>query len=453
MSQKIFRAIWLVALLVFLSATAVIIFTVCNHFSSEQAELLRNEVHLVAEGINSDGIEYLNRLDDVDFRLTWITEDGTIIYDNTVDSREMENHLEREEIREALEYGYGESTRYSNTLARKQIYIAERMENGSVIRLSTTTATIFDLFRQFILPLISVFVIALFLSLLLASRLSSRIVEPLNAVDLDNPLSNADKVEYQEIKPLLERLNDQHLQIERDKEELEKTSLIRQEFTANASHELKTPLHVISGYAELMESEMVPSADIPVFASKIRSEAQRMTKLVEDIIDLTQLDSGAIGMKRERLDLLRIAQNAVDTLGETAEENGVSLEIVGESVFILGISNVVYSVVYNLVINAIHYTDRGGHVRVSVEDKTNSAVLTVSDDGIGIPKEDQNRIFERFYRVDKSHSKEVGGTGLGLSIVKHALKIHNAKIELESEIGKGSVFTVYFPECADNFLN
>ena len=198
---------------------------------------------------------------------------------------------------------------------------------------------------------------------------------------------------------------------------------------------------------------MVPSADIPVFASKIRSEAQRMTKLVEDIIDLTQLDSGAIGMKRERLDLLRIAQNAVDTLGETAEENGVSLEIVGESVFILGISNVVYSVVYNLVINAIHYTDRGGHVRVSVEDKTNSAVLTVSDDGIGIPKEDQNRIFERFYRVDKSHSKEVGGTGLGLSIVKHALKIHNAKIELESEIGKGSVFTVYFPECADNFLN
>ena len=449
MSQKIFRAIWVVALVLSLSAIVVILVTAYNHYSAEQAELMKDELKLVAEGINSNGTDYLDGIGDVEFRVTWITQDGTIIYDNAADSKEMGNHLEREEIREALEYGYGESTRFSDTISQQQIYVAERMEDGSVIRLSITGATIFKLFIQFIIPLIPVFVIALLLSFLLASRLANRIVEPLNSVDLDDPLSNLDKVEYKEIKPLLERLNEQHIQIERDSEELEKTSLIRQEFTANASHELKTPLHVISGYAELIESNIVPDSDIPVFAGKIRSEAQRMTKLVEDIIDLSQLDGGAIGMKREKLDLLRVAQNAAESLIGTAEENGISIEIDGESVYILGIMNVVYSIVYNLVINAIHYTDVGGHVWVSVRDDGENAVLTVRDDGIGIPEQDQDRIFERFYRVDKSHSKEVGGTGLGLSIVKHAVRIHNASIRVDSKIGKGSEFIVSFPKFSE----
>ena len=278
-----------------------------------------------------------------------------------------------------------------------------------------------------------------------ASWLSLKIVKPINELNLDEPMGNTDHDVYTEIKPLILRLEQQHRQLQRDRKELEKTSLIRQEFTANASHELKTPLHVISGYAELLENGLVREEDARRFAELIHKESLRMSKLVEDIIDLSALDSGAVGVTRERTDLYRVAQNAVDSLEKTADDAGVTVALQGEHAELNGIPQVLYSLVYNLVLNAVTYSDRGGSVKVSVTRGDHGIRLTVLDHGIGIPLEEQSRIFERFYRVDKSRSKDVGGTGLGLSIVKHAAHIHGAEIKLQSAPGKGSAFTVYFP--------
>jgi len=445
MSKKIFRSIWILTIGILIAVFAMVMTALYSHFSDEQLEELRNETELVTQGVSLNGEAYFTGLDVVDFRITWITADGEIIYDNEADTAIMENHLEREEIRSAIETGYGESRRYSATLSEMQLYRAQRMSDGSIIRLSITQATIWSLFLRFSLPLFIIIVAALVLSLFIASHLSRRIVEPLNALDLDHPKAATEDI-YDELKPLLRRLEDQHIQIERDKEELEKTSLIRQEFTANASHELKTPLHAISGYAELIETGMVKSEDVPTFAGMIRSESQRMTKLVEDIIDLSYLDGGAAGVEREECDLYRIAQNALEALETEAHDAGVKITLRGESAVMQGIPTVLYSVAYNLCTNAIKYSDSGKEVTVDVINRPGQAVLSVKDQGIGIPKKDLNRIFERFYRVDKSRSKKVGGTGLGLSIVKHAALIHGANIDVISEPGKGSVFTVTFPK-------
>ena len=447
MRGKIFRSIWLVLILVLTVSFGLTMGLLYSHFTDEQLAQLRNETKLVAEAVTLNSRDYFDRLGQTDFRITWITADGKILFDNEADSQVMENHLEREEIRDALRNGYGESRRYSSTLFERQLYTAERLPDGTVLRLSITQATIWNLFFRFLFPIVCVILIALMLSLVLASYLSRRIVEPLNSLDLDAPLKNSGQEAYEEIMPLLTRLNDQHIQLAKDREELEKTSLIRQEFTANASHELKTPLHVISGYAELLEGGMVTTEESRrLFAGKIRTESQRMSKLVEDIIDLSRLDGGGIGMPRELTDLYRIAQNAAESLAVTAESAGVSLLVKGESTILYGIPHILYSIIYNLCSNAINYSDRGGHVTISVHNLPGIAELTVADDGIGIPADDLDRIFERFYRVDKSHSKEVGGTGLGLSIVKHAARIHNAQIQVQSELGKGSVFTLKFPK-------
>ena len=449
MRGKIFRSIWLSLLATLTVTFGLTIALMYSHFTSEQLDQLRNETKLVSQAVTLNGRDYFDRLGATDFRITWITSDGTILYDNEADSHFMPNHLEREEIREALESGYGESSRYSSTLFERQLYTAQRLPDGTVLRLSITQATIWTLFLHFILPLALSIPVLLTISLLLASRLSERIVQPINELNLDSPLENADQEAYEEILPLLRRLDDQHKQLARDREELEKTSLIREEFTANASHELKTPLHVISGYAELLESGMVPSEESRrLFAGKIRTESQRMSKLVEDIIDLSQLDGGGTGMSRELTDLYRIAANAAESLMAAASDAGVTLKVEGESAVMYGIPQVLYSIIYNLCSNAIHYSDKGGNVLVTVHDFHDRAELIVADNGIGIPAEDLDRIFERFYRVDKSRSKEVGGTGLGLSIVKHAAMVHGAQVSVESELGKGSVFTVSFPKQA-----
>ena len=449
MRGKIFRSIWFVLLATLTVSFGLTAGFLYNYFTNEQLEQLRGETKLVSQAVTLNGQDYFDRLGSTDFRITWITSDGTILYDNEADSHFMPNHLEREEIREALESGYGESSRYSSTLFERQLYTAQRLPDGTVLRLSITQATIWTLFLHFILPLALSIPVLLTISLLLASRLSERIVQPINELNLDSPLENADQEAYEEILPLLRRLDDQHKQLARDREELEKTSLIREEFTANASHELKTPLHVISGYAELLESGMVPSEESRrLFAGKIRTESQRMSKLVEDIIDLSQLDGGGTGMSRELTDLYRIAANAAESLMAAASDAGVTLKVEGESAVMYGIPQVLYSIIYNLCSNAIHYSDKGGNVLVTVHDFHDRAELIVADNGIGIPAEDLDRIFERFYRVDKSRSKEVGGTGLGLSIVKHAAMVHGAQVSVESELGKGSVFTVSFPKQA-----
>ena len=445
MSKKIFNSIWVVALAVLLASLVFIMGITYSYFSDVQEAQLRIETELAAKGTAMDGADYLDGLGEKNYRITWIGRDGTVLYDSQADSAEMENHLEREEVQQALKTGHGESCRYSKTLSEELLYCAELLPDGTVVRLSSVRSTVPMLLLGFAQPIAIVAVLALALSFWLASRLSKKIIEPINALDPDKPSDYIGKEAYTEIEPLLLKMRMQQNEIAKNQAELEKTSQIRQEFTANASHELKTPLHAISGYAELLENGMVKQSDIRPFAGKIRLEAQRMTQLVGDIIDLTQLDGGADGMQWELCDLNSIAENAADSLQSAAAENSVELTVSGESASVRGIPQVLYSIVYNLCDNAIKYNRPDGKVSVTVAKEPSGVRLCVADTGIGISEEHQSRIFERFYRVDKSRSKEVGGTGLGLSIVKHGLMIHRARLELDSVPGKGTTFTIHFP--------
>lgn len=445
MSRKIFKAIWIVAISVFLASLAFIMGISYNYFSTLQMNQLRSETELAAQGVTHSGKEFFNGLNTENYRLTWIGADGGVLYDNEADTDKMENHLEREEVKQALKDGYGEATRYSNTLTVKQLYIAKRLDDGSVLRLSIEQITVWTLLFRFFQPVCIVILIALVLSFVLASRLSKKIVEPINRIDPRHPEQYIGQRNYQEIEPLLLHISAQQSQLRKDQEQIEKTALIRQEFTANVSHELKTPLHAISGYAELLENGMVEDEDIRPFAGKIRGESSRMTKLVEDVIDLTKLDNGGAEIRWEDCDLYRIAENAVDSLETAAFAMNVTITTDGGSAPMKAVPQLLYSIVYNLCDNAIKYNHSGGSVAVTVRQGKNDTILSVKDTGIGIPEESIERIFERFYRVDKSRSKEVGGTGLGLSIVKHAVMIHNGTIRVNSELGKGSEFIVTIP--------
>ena len=431
MSSKIFKAIWIVAISVFLASLLLIMGTLYNYFSSLQRNLLRNQTELAAQGVAMSGMDYL-----------WVSTDGTVLFDNEADTASMQNHLERPEIQQALKEGFGESTRHSYTLADQQYYAAKRLPDGSVFRMSIAQLSVWSLLLGFAQPICFVILAALILSFILASRIAKKIVKPINEIDLEHPNQYYGQEAYKEIEPLLHHISVQQAQLRQDQEEIEKAARIRQEFSANVSHELKTPLHAISGYAELIETGLVKEEDIKPFAEKIHAESLRMTKLIEDIIDLTKLDSGDVDMKWEDCDLYRIAENAVDSLEAAASEMDITIDIGGESATVKAIPQLLYSIVYNLCDNAIKYNHTGGNVIVTVAQKEHSTVLSVKDTGIGIP---QRRIFERFYRVDKSRSKEVGGTGLGLSIVKHAVMIHNGEIEVKSAVGEGSEFIVTIP--------
>ncbi len=447
MSNKIFNAIWSVALIVFVASLVFVMGVSYTYFSGVQKDQLKIETELAAQGAMLGGTEYFKSLKDVDYRITWIDSDGTVIYDNEADSENMENHMQREEVKEAVKYGWGDASRYSTTLSERQFYEAKLLSDGSILRLSSKQITLWTLLLAFGQPIAFVALLALIASLILASRLSKRIVEPINKIDPERPLDFAGKKELKEIEPLLRRMNMQQTEIKRNQEQLERTSQIHQEFTANASHELKTPLHAISGYAELLENGMVKPEDIRPFAGKIRNEAQRMTKLVSDILDLTKLDDDSGEMQWEEVDLSLVAKNAIDSVEAEADDMGISIEFSGEPAVLQGIPQLLYSIVYNLCDNAIKYNRSGGAVKVFVSSSDDSAVLSVRDTGIGIPEEHKSRIFERFYRVDKSHSREIGGTGLGLSIVKHAALIHHADITVSSKEKEGTTFTVVFPKC------
>ena len=423
MSSKIFKAIWIVAISVFLASLLLIMGTLYNYFSSLQRNLLRNQTELAAQGVAMSGMDYLDKLNIENYRITWVSTDGTVLFDNEADTASMQNHLERPEIQQALKEGFGESTRHSYTLADQQYYAAKRLPDGSVFRMSIAQLSVWSLLLGFAQPICFVILAALILSFILASRIAKKIVKPINEIDLEHPNQYYGQEAYKEIEPLLHHISVQQAQLRQDQEEIEKAARIRQEFSANVSHELKTPLHAISGYAELIETGLVKEEDIKPFAEKIHAESLRMTKLIEDIIDLTKLDSGDVDMKWEDCDLYRIAESAT----------------------VKAIPQLLYSIVYNLCDNAIKYNHTGGNVIVMVAQKEHSTVLSVKDTGIGIPEADQRRIFERFYRVDKSRSKEVGGTGLGLSIVKHAVMIHNGEIEVKSAVGEGSEFIVTIP--------
>ncbi len=549
MTKKIFRSIVIVAASVLLAILVIISSCFYEYFGRLQRQEMKDELYLAATAVEHGGDDYLKNISSGNFRLSLIAKDGSVLYDTAADAESLENHGGREEIKQALESGEGESIRYSSTLLQKTIYCAKRLDDGRVLRISVSRATVGAIAMGMISPIIAVGVGALILSGVLASRLAKRIVEPLNKLDLEHPLDNDS---YEELSPLLSRINKQRAQIAEQLAELrhrtdefeqvtgnmkeglvlidtnenvlsinsaarnifsaaedcigksfltvdrsrdlnaaihsafehghseihsdkngrtyqfdisridsdgsafgavillfditdrENAEKLRREFTANVSHELKTPLQGIIGSAELIESGMVKAGDMPRFVGHIREEAQRLVSLVNDIIRLSQLDEGD-SLPTERVDLLAVAEEAAADLSEAAKARNVSLLAEGESVFVFGIKRLLYEVIYNLGENAVKYNVENGNVLISVAKEENSAVLTVKDSGIGIAPEHQSRIFERFYRVDKSHSKASGGTGLGLSIVKHAVQRHGGKIELESEPGKGTTIRVILP--------
>ena len=549
MTKRIFRSILIVAISVLLLCFLVIMGVLYDVFSAEQRDQLKAELDIAAYGTETGGEAWLKGLRADGYRLTLISPDGVVIYDSTADAASMENHLDREEVQQALASGAGESERTSATLVRKTLYQALRLSDGNVLRISITGNSVLTLLMGMLTPVIIVLAAAVILAAVLAQRISRRAVAPLNALDLEHPLDND---VYDELSPLLVRIAHQQRQIDTQIDELKRkqdelaaitgsmneglvllndmgmivsmnpaarrlfnvdeacsgqdimtversgemrrmlseaaangraeTTILRggrryqldasrilsngqaigtailtfdvtdrmlaerqrREFTANVSHELKTPLQSIMGSAELMENGLVKPEDMPRFTGHIRTEAARLVTLIEDIIRLSRLDEGD-ELPFEDVELMDIANEAVTALQNAAEAKGVQLSLSGDGATVRGVRGLIYEIIYNLCDNAIKYNVQGGRVDVSVSRDANRAVLSVSDTGIGIPEEHQGRIFERFYRVDKSHSKSTGGTGLGLSIVKHAVQAHNGKTELKSSPGKGTTVTITLP--------
>ncbi len=549
MTKRIFRAIILVAFTVLLLSLSAIMGVFYTHFSRAQKERLVTEVGLTVQGVELNGKSYLERLSVEDFRITWIDSEGSVLFDTQATAEEMDNHVGREEVNEAFETGTGESSRYSDTLMEKTVYIAKRLSDGSVIRVSSGQATVVSLLVRVLAPLITIFLLAVLLSAFLAKRMAKRIVNPLSRLNLDRPLENE---AYEELSPILGKMNKQHKQIaeqmvrikqkadefeqiiasisegivlldeqgvvlsmnpaakqlfgiytkcvgldffvvERNAElqyavkgaiagtrhELRMTrnskeyqfdvspitsdglllgvvlyifditeqalaEKSRQEFSANVSHELKTPLQSIMGSAELMETGLVKAEDMPRFLGNIRREAGRLVTLINDIIHLSELDENAEATM-ECVELDGVVREAFDVLGAAAEQKNVKLLFENSNVQMNGIRRYLFEIIYNLCDNAIRYNREGGTVTVSVSGEDTKVLLKVADTGIGIATEHHARIFERFYRVDKSHSKETGGTGLGLSIVKHAVQYHGGKLKLESVPGEGTTVLIEFP--------
>lgn len=551
MTKKIFSSIMLTAACVLLASMITIVGFLRDYFGGIEESSLREELGMAAVGVEDEGTDYLAALPDGQRRFTWIAADGSVIYDTNADADSLENHSDREEFKAALETGAGESVRYSNTLMQKTMYAARRLDDGTVLRVSVSTATVGALLLGVTQPMLAVLAAALILSAILAKHISRRVVAPLNELDLEHPLDDSNAA-YEELAPVLGRINRQRSQINSQLRELrrrtdefaqvtcsmreglvllneqgyilsmnpaarnifavegdcagkdfltvdrscdmsaavrsamesghgrlherhggriyqidisridsdgaaigtvilvfdvteqESAEQMRREFTANVSHELKTPLQGIIGSAELIENGMVQPEDMPRFVGHIRAEAQRLVTLIGDIIRLSQLDEGEV-LPKERLDLLEVAQGAADDLQAEAEKKNVHLSVSGEPAELEGVRQLIYEVAYNLGDNAIKYNVDGGSVSINVSSDGKNAKLIVSDTGIGIAAEDQSRIFERFYRVDKSHSKESGGTGLGLSIVKHAVQYHGGRISMDSAPGKGTSMSVILP--------
>ncbi|MDO4547826.1 MAG: ATP-binding protein [Clostridia bacterium] len=549
MTRKIFRYILFSATAVVLLSMFIIMGVLYEYFTTIQTTALREWTQLAAQGVESGGMDYLTSVEDMTSRVTWVDSDGSVIYDSQADARTMENHAGREEIELAFSEGTGESSRHSQTLTEMTFYRAQRLSDGTVVRLSITRNSILALALGMAGPISLVFILAVILSAAMAGRLSKRIVKPLNSLDLDNPLEND---VYEELTPLLSRIESQHRRIDKQLVEIKsrqeefdavtgsmKEGLVllndkgfilsinpaamsifaadgkcvgedfmtlersrdvssairtaldqghgearleragreyqlnasrvgdaaspsgiailvfdvtemvsaeknRREFTANVSHELKTPLQSIMGSAELLENGMVKVEDIPRFTGRIRDEAARLVALIDDIIRLSRLDEGG-EMPEERFDLGEIALQCAKSLEDSAGSKGVEVTVDVQSAYITGVKRLVQEIAFNLVDNAIKYNREGGNVTVRVLENEKGASLVVSDTGIGIPPEHQQRVFERFYRVDKSRSKKTCGTGLGLSIVKHAAQYLSAEIHLESATGEGTRIEVLFP--------
>ncbi len=444
MTRKIFRSIFAVALLVMLASIGIIVGVLYTYFEDEYLDELKNEAIYIAASIEGGQESYLSNIaqeSEYNVRITLVDPSGKVLFDNRADPSSMENHSDREEIREASEDGEGSSIRYSDTIDEKSVNYALQLDDGNILRLSGTQFSVWALLRGMIQMIAIVLVITILLSSLLAYRLARKIVRPLNEIDFEHPQDTKGIQEYEELEPLLRKLHSQNRMLQNEMEEREK---MRREFTANVSHELKTPLTSISGFAEIIREGLVKEEDISRFAGKIYTESQRLIRLVEDIIKISQLDDEELELERTPVDLSEIVREVQSTLMPEATKHDIRIILKTEPVQIRGIRQILVEMVYNLCDNAVKYNRDGGEVVVSLYRTEDRAVLRIRDTGIGIPKEEQNRVFERFYRVDKSHSKEVGGTGLGLAIVKHAALYHNAQISLRSTLGTGTEITVAF---------
>lgn len=425
-------------ILTFFAASAVM-YGKYNHYMKQD---VRNEVQYIRYAVENTGEEYLNKTtgDLTTSRITLARPDGTILYDSEKDASDLENHKDRPEIIQALEKGTGEVVRFSQTLSKQTFYYAVKLNDGNILRVAKTTdsvlSTMMSSFTLLGLLLIAILALAFFV----VEKQTRRLIAPINELDLEHPLEN---VAYEELRPLLNRVDEQNVQIAKQVEELKQAELVRKEFSANVSHELKTPLMSISGYAEIMRDGLVQPQDVPEFAGRIYDEASRLTSLVQDIIEISKLDESR-NMPLEEVDLYEMTQDICQTLMLPAKKKRVTVLMEGKSVTIQGVRHVLYEMLYNLVDNAIKYNKEGGYVKVLLARDKEGVRWSVEDNGIGIAKEEQERIFERFYRVDKSHSRKTGGTGLGLSIVKHGAALHHAKIVLNSEPGKGSKIVLRF---------
>lgn len=403
-------------------------------------EILKDEIQQEADYIEAavciSGVSYLEDMDAVreNTRVTLIDASGEVLYDSGKQEEHLENHLDRPEIQEALKSGSGQDVRRSETLDQDMFYYAVRLDNGTVLRVSKNMETVFSTAMS-ILPMMGVVACCMVIfALLLAKWQTAKLIYPINHLNLAEPLEND---MYEELTPLLQSI---------DKQNREKDAVanMRKEFSANVSHELKTPLTSISGYAEIMKDGLVRPEDMKTFSERIYNEASRLITLVEDIMKLSKLDEGAVELEKEEVDFYMLTREICSRLAPQAEKRNVRVEVTGEPVHYLGVRQVLDEMLYNMIENAIKYNKEGGLVSVWVGNTLQGIKIIVRDTGIGIPKEEQERIFERFYRVDKSHSKATGGTGLGLSIVKHGALMHGAKIHVESEVNKGTKMELIF---------
>ena len=551
MTKKIFKSIMFVCALVLAVGLAAVMGILYSNFDGQMRKELSKEATYLTYGVEQQGVDYLKNIKDKSARITYIDQDGTVLFDNEADVSEMKNHSDRTEFQKAEKYGAGESSRYSDTLSEKTIYYALRLKDGTVLRVSGTQDSVLALVENLIFPLCGLLCLMLILSGIMASAISKRIVKPINELDLESPEENRI---YEELSPLLSKIHRQNREIQnqlelakqqqeefalitenmqeglividkytmilsanssawnlfhmdrvcqgesvycldreeefrhaieqvlsgehtelvlklngsdiqlianpviRDKktegavvllvnvtEKLERESL-RREFSANVSHELKTPLTSISGFAEIMQGGLVKNEDIPKFAGRIYKESQRLLQLVEDVIQISQLDEEKTSYVWEPVDVYQVCKNAFESLKEKAKRLNVHLYICGERMKMEAVRTLLEEAIYNVCDNAIKYNRNDGSVSVFLTQTAQEIQIVVKDTGVGIPKEDQNRVFERFYRVDKSHSKEIGGTGLGLSIVKHAVGALKGSVILRSEEGNGTEICMKFPK-------
>jgi len=449
MKKKLFvRIIFMVLVVQLLSIISLV--SILHYSSLSEIRLeLKNEAEYLAVGYDKIGTAYFDNVEKIgENRITLIDKEGIVLYDNKANPDYMDNHNTRPEVIAARNNGYGESERDSDTLLEKTVYYALIMEDDYIIRVSANRITLVQMFLNLIYPIVGAIVIAIITTLILAFKLSDSIVRPINELNLEKPKESNS---YIELDPLVDKINEQNELIEGQITELKdavniktREANFRKEFTANVSHELKTPLTSISGYAELIKEGIAKEEDVPYFAEKIHSEAIRLIGLVGDIIKLSQMDENSVSLIKEQVDIYAICEKAVSLLEPIASANNISLELVGNHIYIDGVEEILEEIIYNLCDNAIKYNKINGKVTIEVAKDSVVPYIKVEDTGIGMEEEELERVFERFYRVDKSHSKEIGGTGLGLSIVKHGVSYHNAEIEIQSEVGKGTTITVKF---------